>query len=109
MVKSRRDVPFQEATISDEIRPDSVKTCVGIVPVAGQEVRAIALIAAEIRRFEAEGPSEQETDAGLEQVRASVRGSIGGGLYASPDRATNILERAVDAAPLSSASGAPHP
>jgi zinc protease len=99
VVKSRRDVPFQEATISDEIRPDSVKTCVGIVPVAGQEVRAIAIIQNELRRFAAEGPSDEETDAGLEQVRASVRGSIGGGLYASPDRATNILERAVDRLP----------
>jgi zinc protease len=99
VVKSRRDAPFQEATISDEIRPDSVKTCVGIVPIAGQEVRAVALIAAEIRRFEAEGPSEQETDAGLEQVRASVRAAIAGGQHASPDRATDLLERAVDRMP----------
>jgi zinc protease len=99
VVRSRRDAPFQEATISDEIRPDSVKICVGIVPVPGQEVRAIALIDAEIRRFETEGPTEQETDAGLEQVRASVRGAIGGGQHASPDRATDVLERAVDQMP----------
>jgi zinc protease len=99
VVRSRRDVPFQEATISDEIRPDSVKTCVGIVPVAGQEVRAIALVDAEIRRFATEGPTEQETDAGLELVRASVRGAIAGGGHASPDRATDVLERAVDQMP----------
>ena len=99
VVRSRRDAPFQEATISDEIRPDSVKTCVGIVPAAGQEVRTIGLIQAELRRFETEGPTEQETDAGLEQVRASVRGAIAGGLHASPDRATDLLERTVDRMP----------
>ncbi len=99
VVKSRKDAPFQEATVSDEIRPDSVKTCVGIVPVEGQEVRAIALVDAEIRRFETEGPTEQETDAGLEQIRASVRGAVGGGQHASPDRATEVLERVADQMP----------
>ena len=74
-VKSRRDAPFVAATITDEARPDSLKICVGIVPVPGQEIRAIAIIQTELRRFAAEGPTAEETDAGLEQVRASVRGA----------------------------------
>jgi zinc protease len=99
VVRSRRDVPFQEATISDEARPDSLKTCVGIVPVNGQELRAIAIIQTELLRFAAEGPTEDETDAGLEQVRASVRGAIAGGVHASHDRATEVLDRAIDRMP----------
>jgi len=99
VVKSRKDAPFVEATISDEPRPDSLKTCVGVVPVPGQEVRAIAVIQAELRRFAAEGPSEEETDAGLEQVRAGVRGAIGGSAKASPDRASQVLDRVVERMP----------
>lgn len=99
LVKSRRDAPFVEATLSDEIRPDSVKTCVGIVPNPGQEVRAIAIIQAELRRFATEGPTEEETDAGLEQVRAGVRSGIGGTAHASQDRASQVLERAIDRMP----------
>jgi len=96
VVKSRRDAPFVEATISDETRPDSLKTCVGIIPVPGREVRAIGMIEAELKRFAAEGPSEEETDAGLEQVRASVRAAIAGGEHASADRANEVLERVTD-------------
>lgn len=99
IVKSRRDAPFIEATISDETRPDSLKTCVGIVPVPGQEVRAIAIIQTELRRFAAQGPTTEETDAGLEQVRAGVRGSIGGAAHASSDRASQVLERVMDQMP----------
>jgi zinc protease len=96
VVKTRGDAPFVEATISDELRPDSLKTCVGIIPAPGQEVRAISMIEAEIRRFAAEGPTAEETDAGLEQVRASLRGAIGGGEHVSGDRATEVLERVMD-------------
>jgi zinc protease len=99
IVKSRRDASFVEATISDEIRPDSVKTCVGIIPIPGQEVRAIGIIQTELRRFATEGPTEEETDAGLEQVRAGVRGAIGGTAHASQDRASQVLERAIDRMP----------
>ena len=99
VVKSRRDTPFVEATISDEARPDSLKTCVGIIPNPGQEARAIALVQAELRRFAAEGPSEDETDAGLEQVRAGVRGAIGGEVHASQDRASQVLERTIEGLP----------
>jgi zinc protease len=99
VLKSRKDAPFVEATISDDIRPDSLKSCVGIIPVPGQEIRAVGMIEAEIRRFTAEGPTEDETDAGLEQVRSSVRGSIGGNADASHDRATKVLDRTLDGMP----------
>jgi hypothetical protein len=98
-VKSRRDAPFVEATITDETRPDSLKTCVGIVPTPGQEIRAIGIIQTELRRFAAEGPTEEETDAGLDQVRAGVRGAIGGTAHASSDRASQVLDRVVDRMP----------
>ncbi len=96
ILKSRRDAPFVEATITDEVRPDSLKTCVGIIPNEGQEVRAVGMIEAEIRRFAAEGPTEEETDAGLEEVRASVRGAIAGGSHASNDQANEVLSRVLD-------------
>jgi zinc protease len=99
VVKSRKDVPFAEATISDEPRPDSLKTCVGIVPNPGQELRAIAIIQTELLRFAAEGPTDDEADAGLQQVRAGVRGAISGTAHASQDRASQILERVVDRMP----------
>jgi hypothetical protein len=96
IMKSRRDAPFVEATISDEVRPDSLKTCVGIIPTEGQEIRAVGMIEAEIKRFGAEGPTEVETDDGLELVRASVRGAISGGGRASGDRADEVLNRVLD-------------
>ena len=95
-LRSRRDAPFVEATLNDEVRPDSLKTCVGIIPREGQEVRAVGMIQAEIRRFAAEGPTEEETDAGLEQVRASVRGAIASASHNSRDQAAEILARALD-------------
>ncbi|MFI4965992.1 MAG: M16 family metallopeptidase [Caulobacterales bacterium] len=98
VVRSRRDAPFVEATISDESRPDSLKTCVGIIPAEGQEVRAVGMIDAEIRRFAAQGPTEEEMDAGLDQVRASVRGAIAGA-HVSSDRATALLQRALERLP----------
>jgi len=98
-MKSRRDTPFAAATISDEARPDSLKTCVGIIPNPGQEVRAVAMIEAEIARFAADGPTEEETDAGLERVRASVRGAIAGGAHPSRDRAVEVFDRVLDRLP----------
>lgn len=99
VLKSRKDAPFLEATISDDTRPDSLKTCVGIIPLPGQEVRAVGMIEAEIRRFAAEGPTEDETDAGLEQVRASVRASIGGSVDTSRERTSKVMDRILDGMP----------
>lgn len=95
-LKSRKDAPFIEATLNDEVRPDSLKTCFGIIPQPGQEVRAVGMIEAEIRRFAAEGPTEEETDTGLEQVRASVRGAIASTSHDSRDQAIEILTRGLD-------------
>ncbi len=95
-LKSRKDAPFIEATLTDEVRPDSLKTCFGVIPQPGQEVRAVGMIQAEIRRFEAEGPTEDETDAGLEQVRASVRSAIEAKTHDSRDQASEMLTRGLD-------------
>jgi zinc protease len=99
VLKTRKDAPFIEATINDETRPDSQKTCVGIIPEPGQEVRAVGMIQAEVRRFAQEGPTVDETDAGLEQVRASVRLAVGGPPHDSRARATDLLFRIVDGLP----------
>jgi zinc protease len=99
VLKSRKDAPFVEATVSDEIRPDSLKSCVGIIPQPGQEVRAVGMIEGEIRRFAEEGPTEDETDAGLLQVRASVRSAIASSADASHDRASKVLDRTLDGMP----------
>ncbi len=95
-LKSRKDAPFIEATLNDEVRPDSLKTCFGVIPQPGQEIRAVGMIEAEIRRFEAEGPTEEETDAGLEHVRASVRGAIEAKSHDSRDQASEMLTRGLD-------------
>ena len=99
VLKSRKDAPFLEATLSDDSRPDSLKSCVGIIPMPGDEVRAVGMIEAEIRRFAAEGPTEDETDAGLEQVRASVRSSVAGNADPSRERASKVLDRTLDGMP----------
>ena len=99
VLKSRKDAPFIEASISDETRHASQKACVGIIPQPGQEVRAVGMIDAEIRRFASEGPTVDETDAGLEQVRASVRLAVGGPAKDSRARATDVLFRMVDRLP----------
>jgi len=95
-LRSRRDTPFIAATLNDETRPDSLKTCFGIIPQPGQEVRAVGMVEAEIRRFAAEGPTEEETDIGLEQVRATVRGAIVKASQDSRDQATEVMTRALD-------------
>jgi hypothetical protein len=96
VTRSRRAAPFVEATISDEMRPDSLKTCVGIIPNEGQEVRALGMIQDVLQRFAAEGPTEEELDQGLEAVRASVRGAIGGSGQSSSERASEVLNRVTD-------------
>ncbi|WP_293376798.1 pitrilysin family protein [Phenylobacterium sp.] len=99
VLRSRKDAPFIEASISDEARPDSQKTCIGIIPQPGQEVRAVGMIEGEIRRFEAEGPTEDETDEGLQEVRQSVRGSVVFGSYATATRASGLVQRVMDDMP----------
>ncbi len=96
VTRSRKDAPFVEATISDEMRPDSLKTCVGIIPNPGQEVRALGMIQEVLRRFAAEGPSEDELDSGMQAVRASVRNAIASGGPASSQRASEVLNRVLD-------------
>lgn len=96
VTRSRKDAPFVEATISDEMRPDSLKTCVGIIPNEGQEIRAVAMIQEVLRRFAAEGPTDEELDSGLQAVRASVRNAIASGGQASSQRASEVLNRVLD-------------
>ena len=97
--KSRGEAPVVEATIGEDIRPDSVRTCVTIVPEKGQDLRALSAVDAELRRFAADGPSEDETDAGVEDVRSHIRGGINGSAHTSVDLAAEILERALDRLP----------
>lgn len=97
--KSRADTPFQEVSISDELRPDSLKTCVAVTPVKGRGATAIATVAAEIRGFGDGGPTDDEVDAAVEQIRASIRNGIGKPPRASADRAGDILDRALDGMP----------
>ncbi|HZZ68315.1 MAG TPA: insulinase family protein [Phenylobacterium sp.] len=97
--KSRLGAPIVEASIASDARPDSLKTCVEIVPEKGQAARALAMVQAEIRRFAADGPSETEVDSAVEEVRSYVRGAITGLAHASPDQANDILDRALDRMP----------
>jgi zinc protease len=97
--KSRADTPFQEVSISDELRPDALKTCVAVTPVKGREAAAIATVAAEIRGFGDEGPTEDEVDVAVEQIRASIRNGIDKPPRPSADRAGDILDRALDGMP----------
>ncbi|MDB5434643.1 MAG: peptidase family [Phenylobacterium sp.] len=97
--KSRADTPFQEVSISDELRPDSLKTCVAVTPVKGRGAAAIVTVVAEIRGFGDEGPTDDEVDTAVEQIRASIRNGIGKPVRASADRAGDILDRALDGMP----------
>ncbi len=97
--KSRADTPFQEVSISDELRPDGLKTCVAVTPVKGRAAAAIATVAAEIRGFGEGGPTDDEVDAAVEEIRASIRNGIGRPSRATPDRAGDVLDRALDGMP----------
>ncbi|HEX5261966.1 MAG TPA: tetratricopeptide repeat protein, partial [Phenylobacterium sp.] len=97
--RSRLDAPYKEVSISDELRPDVLKTCVGVTPLKGREVAAIAAVSGEIRRFAQEGPSERELDTAVEQLRASVRRGIDAPPRPSPARADDLLDRALDGLP----------
>src|SRR5437899_146477 len=97
--KSRADTPFQEISISDELRPDALKTCVAVTPVKGRGAAAITTAAAEIRAFGEDGPTDDEVDAAVEQIRASIRNGIGKPQRASADRSGDILDRALDGMP----------
>jgi Tfp pilus assembly protein PilF len=97
--KSRANAPFQEVSISDELRPDALKTCVAVTPVKGREAAAIATVSAEIRGFGDQGPTEDEVDVAVEQIRASIRNGIGKPPRPSAERAADILDRALDGMP----------
>jgi len=97
--KSRRDTPYSEISISDELRPDALKTCVAVTPLKGRELAAIAAASGEIRRFGQEGPSEGELDAAVEQLRASIRRGIDAPPRPSPARADDLVDRALDGLP----------
>ena len=97
--KSRADTPYQEVSISDELRPDALKTCVAVTPIKGREAAAIATVSAEIRGFGDQGPTEDEVDVAVEQIRASIRDGIGKPPRPSADRAADILDRALDGMP----------
>ncbi|WP_372786901.1 insulinase family protein [Phenylobacterium sp.] len=97
--RSRADAPFQEVSISDELRPDALKTCVAVTPIKGHEAAAIATVAGEIRGFGGQGPTEDEVDVAVEKIRASIRNGIGKPARPSADRAGDILDRALDGMP----------
>lgn len=97
--KSRRDTPYSEISISDELRPDALKTCVAVTPLKGRELAAIAAVSGEIRRFGQEGPSEGELDIAVEQLRNSIRRGIDAPPRSSPARADDLVDRALDALP----------
>ncbi|HEX4709884.1 insulinase family protein [Phenylobacterium sp.] len=97
--KSRADTPFQEVSISDELRPDSLKTCIAVTPIKGSGAAAITTVVAEVRGFGEEGPTDDEVDTAVEQIRASIRNGIDKPPRASADRARDILDRALDGMP----------
>jgi len=103
--KSRRDTPYREISISDELRPDALKTCVAVTPLKGHELAAIAAVSGEIRRFGQEGPSESELDSAVEQLRASIRRGIDAPPRPSPARADDLVDRALDGLPQLSPRG----
>jgi len=103
--QSRRDTPYSEISISDELRPDALKTCVAVTPLKGRELAAIAAVSGEIRRFGQEGPSESELDAAVERLRASIRRGIDTPPRPSPARADDLVDRALDGLPQLSPRG----
>ena len=98
VLATRADAPFSQTNVSTDVRPDSLKTCIAIAPAKGGEVGATRLVQTEFQRFVAEGPSGREIDLALEQLRAIIRGAIGGAPK-STVQAGEILQRAMDSMP----------
>ena len=98
VVGTRGDAPFSQTNISTDVRPDSLKTCLAIAPVKGGEVRALGLANGTVLRFQAEGPTPEEIDTALVQLRALIRGAIGAAPRA-PDRASELAQRALEGMP----------
>jgi tetratricopeptide (TPR) repeat protein len=95
---TRADAPFSQTNVSTDLRPDSAKTCIAIAPTRGGEARAIALVQGEFAGFAAGGPTPGEIDIALGQLRAIIRGGIGG-QPSSPAQAGEVLQRLLDAMP----------
>ncbi|MFL5295346.1 MAG: tetratricopeptide repeat protein [Phenylobacterium sp.] len=98
VVGTRSDAPFTQTNISTDLRPDSLKTCVAMAPSKGGELRAIGLVQGEVEKFAVEGPTDAEIEIALGQLRALIRGAIGGTPGAS-NQAGEILQRALDGMP----------
>jgi zinc protease len=95
---TRADAPFTQTNVSTDLRPESAKTCIAIAPVTGGEGRAIALVQGEFAGFAQGGPTEAEIDIALAQLRAIIRGAIGGS-PAAPAQAGEVLQRLLDGMP----------
>jgi tetratricopeptide (TPR) repeat protein len=95
---TRADAPFSQTNVSTDLRPDSAKTCIAIAPVRGGEARAIALVQGEFAGFASGGPTPTEIDIALSQLRAIIRGAIGG-QPSSQAQAGEILQRLLDGMP----------
>jgi tetratricopeptide (TPR) repeat protein len=95
---TRADAPFSQTNVSTDLRPDSAKTCIAIAPVSGGEARAIALVQGEFAGFAAVGPTPAEIEVALAQLRAIIRGAIGG-QPSSQAQAGEILQRLLDGMP----------
>ena len=95
---TRADAPFSQTNVSTDLRPDSAKTCIAIAPTRGGEARAIALVQGEFAGFATGGPTSGEIDIALGQLRAIIRGGIGG-QSPSPAQAGEVLQRLLDGMP----------
>lgn len=55
---------------------DAAATCVGVTPLGDDWRGALTAVQAELRRFAADGPTELEVEAAVEEIRSRHRGSV---------------------------------
>jgi hypothetical protein len=80
--------------------PDATLECAGVAPAKGHLPEALARASAELRRFEAEGPTQDELEAAVEELRAGYRGQIQDeNTTASSERADGVMYAMLDGKP----------
>lgn len=95
---ARPDAPFITGSMvaADENR-DSLATCLLVVPAGDRWQEALAGAQEELKRFAAHGPTEEEMEAAVEDMRSRLRGRIGvQATRGSADLAGEILNAELD-------------
>jgi zinc protease len=86
-----------QARVYGDTWPDAAAECLSVVPTRGHMADAISQVAGEVRRLEAEAPTDTELEEAIEEIRAGYRGQIQDeNTKASTDRADEMMYLLLD-------------